>query len=310
MMPDKRPGLHTIVRAPGLIATFFPLVIGTAAAVIITGEFRPMGAFFAALVGISLHLSMNVYNDIYDTRQGSDTLESSECFFSGGSGVLITNPELESMMFRIARSGMIVGLLGTMGLVLISETKFWPIFVLVFLIAAFLSKYYTAAPVALSYRGMGEVAVFIAFGPLAILLAAASQGIVWEPLLLIMMPITGIVTLIVTLNGQIVDLPFDIKANKTGLVILIGLRRALHLSAILCLVLVANLLLVAYLLPNGYSLILFMIPFVITLIMAFRYLYGDLDRSDILKKGTGLLFTSMVLCAISIMAGFIFVLLS
>ncbi len=309
-MSKNRPGLLTIVRAPGLIATFFPLVIGTAVAVMITEDFRVAGAFLAALVGISLHVSMNVYNDIYDTKQGSDCLESSECFFSGGSGVLITNPELESMMYLIARTGIFVGLLGTIGLILISEPIFWPIFVSIYFIAAFLSKYYTAAPVALSYRGGGEVAVFIAFGPLAILLAAASQGILWDPLFLIMMPITGIVTLIVTLNGQVVDLPFDRESGKIGMVILLGLRRALHITVILSLFLVVNLLAVATLLPNGYVLILFMLPFVIPLPMAFRHLYKGGEGTEQLERGAGILFASMVICAISMMAGFIFILVS
>lgn len=306
-MSDQRPALFDIVRAPGLLATLVPLVMGTSAAVMVTGELHLIGALLATTVGISIHLSMNVYNDIYDTRQGSDSLESSQCFFSGGSGVLITNPELESTMFLIARAGIFVGLLGTIGLIFFTEGGFWPVFVIVYAIAAFLSKYYTAAPVALSYRGLGEIAVFIAFGPLAILLAAASQGVLWDPLLLMIMPITGAVPLIVTLNGQIVDLPYDQAAGKKGLVMFLGLRRALHLTAVLCILLVANVLIIAHLLPGGWITTLFMIPFIIPLPLAFHHLYNGLEERDTLIRGAGVLFASLILCAISLMAVFVYI---
>lgn len=308
-MDGRRPGPFTIVRAPGLIATFFPLTIGTAAVVASTGEFSAIGAFLAAVVGISLHLSMNVYNDIFDTRQGSDTLESSRCFFSGGSGTLITNPELEGVMFLIARAGIMIGLLGTVGLMLISERGLWPIFILVYVIAVFLCKYYSAKPVALSYRGLGEVAVFIAFGPLAILLAAASQGVVPDLLILAMMPLPGIVTVIVTLNGQIVDLPFDEAAGKTGLVMILGMERALHLTMALCALAIVNILAIASITANGWILTVLMLPFIAMLPLAFRYLYKGLSESEYLKKGATILFSSMVICAISMMLGFTYLVL-
>lgn len=44
------------------------------------------------------------------------------------------------------------------------------------MISAFLSKYYTAAPIKLGYRGFGEILVWFNFGPMAIALAGLSQN--------------------------------------------------------------------------------------------------------------------------------------
>lgn len=215
-----------MTRITGLIAMLFPLLISTAVAMFITGNLNIPGLFLAAVVGFSIHISMNVYNDIYDTKQGSDSLSSSKNLFSGGSATLIKNPELEGKMFTIARTGLFIGLLGTLGLIWISEIHLWPVFIFIFLTASFLSKYYTAEPFKFAYRGLGEIVVWFGFGPLAILLGSAAQGVPFHPLIISIMPITGLTTLIFSWSGELADMPYDIKAKKRGLVLRLGIKRA------------------------------------------------------------------------------------
>lgn len=81
-----KPGFFKIIRVGGLIAMVPPLLIGTIVAFYIRGSVNLISFFLACIVGFSLNISMNVYNDIYDTDQGSDSLESSGSLFSGGSG--------------------------------------------------------------------------------------------------------------------------------------------------------------------------------------------------------------------------------
>ena len=72
-------------------------------------------------------------------------------------------------------------------------------------LSAFLSKYYTAAPIKLAYRGMGELFVWLAFGPMAILLAAVGQNVGFHTYIIAGLAVTGLSTLSILLIGQLID---------------------------------------------------------------------------------------------------------
>lgn len=304
-MADGSPGIFEIIRAYGLLAMLVPLTISTAIAVIVTGGFDPLGLFFAAVVGFSIHISMNIYNDIYDTKQGCDTLESGKSIFSGGSAAMVMDPGLEGSMFMIARGGLVVGFLGTLGLMYISQPILWPVFIFIFLAAAFLSKYYTAEPVKFAYRGLGEIVVWLGFGPFAILLGAAAQGIPFHPLIVAVMPITGLSTLIFAWGGEIVDMPYDLNAGKRGLVIRMGLKNGIYGLLILHLLLIANVIFAAYLFDSGWILLLALVPYLLLLPRAFSLLNTGLEDREKLYRGARLNFFSFVVFSVTIMAGFI-----
>ncbi|MDG6243804.1 MAG: prenyltransferase [Methanolobus sp.] len=304
-MEKKYPSTFEMIRGHGLIAMLVPLLISTSMAFIITGQLNTPGLLLAALVGFSIHISMNVYNDIYDTKQGSDTLDSSKSFFSGGSAVLVSNPELEGKMFTIARAGLLLGFLGTLGLMYVSEAHLWLVFIFIFLTASFLSKYYTARPFKFAYRGLGEIVVWFGFGPLAILLGAAAQGVPFHPLILSIMPVTGLSTLLFSWSGEMVDMPYDMKANKRGLVLRIGLKNSIYMLFIFHMLLTINVLFVSYLLRDGWILVLAMIPYLIMLPKIFADFRGSVrDRENVLK-GAKMNFFSFLVFSLSIMLGFI-----
>ncbi|MCQ6963405.1 prenyltransferase [Methanolobus chelungpuianus] len=303
-MADERPGIFEMIRAYGLLAMLAPLTISTSVAVIATGELDPLGLFFAAVLGFSMHVSMNIYNDIYDTKQGCDTLDSGKSIFSGGSAVMVRDPGLEERMFTIARGGLVVGFLGALGLIH-NRPDMWPIFIFIFVTAAFLSKYYTAEPFKLAYRGLGEIAVWAGFGPFAILLYAAAQGIPFHPLVVPIMPVTGLSTLIFAWGGEMTDMPYDEKAGKRGLVLRMGLRKSIYGLLILHLLLIANVLLAAYLFAGGWILLPALIPYLLLLPGVFTLLEKGLESREKLYEGTRLNFFSFVLFSVSIMAGFL-----
>jgi len=293
------------MRLQGLLATVSPLVVGTVAAVTVTGELLPAALALAALVGFSLHVSMNVYNDVYDTRQGSDSIESSRSMFSGGSGALLENPEMEGTMLSIARGGLAVAAVGTLGLMWISDVSLWPLFIGIYALSAFLSKYYSAGPIKLAYRGAGEFFVWLAFGPMAVLLAAAAQGLPFHEHVVAVMPLCGIVTLMVALNGQMVDLPFDARAGKVGIVLRIGLRRSLRLMALLHLAATANLLLAAAIFSGGWILLFSLLVYLPLLPLAFRSMREGLHDADALYRGATLNFAALVAFSVALMAVFL-----
>jgi 1,4-dihydroxy-2-naphthoate octaprenyltransferase len=304
-MADECPGTFEMIRAYGLLAMLVPLTISAAIVVIVNGGFDPLGLLLAAVVGFSIHISMNIYNDIYDTKQGCDTIESGKSIFSGGSAVMVKNPELEGKMFTIARAGLVVGFLGTLGLMDISEVKLWPVFIFIFLTAAFLSKYYTAEPFKFAYRGLGEIVVWLGFGPFAILLGAAAQGIPFHPLVVSIMPVTGLSTLVFSWGGEMADMPYDRRAGKRGLVLRMGFRNSIYGLAIIHALLIANIAFAAYLFADGWVLLLAIVPYLLLLPRIFSLLMKGVEDRERINEGARLNFFSFVMFSVMIMADFV-----
>jgi len=304
-MAGEKPNLLEMARAPFLFAIVVPLTIGTLLSVSITGELDILGLVFASLVGLGLHISTNVYNDIYDTEQGADTSRSSKNEYSGGSGILVENPEMKKDMFNLARSGLIVGSIGFIGLLWTSQTRSWPILTFIFLVSVFLSKYYTAAPFKFAYRGLGEISVWFGFGPLAVLLASTAQNVGFHPYIISIMPITGLSTLFIVWMGQMVDLPDDIAAGKEGLVARIGTQKSIYgLFSIHGLALI-NVILVAFILNPGIFLLLALIPHAFLLPPMIKKLsQKDIDRGSI-RKVSKLNFTLYFLFSLFLIIGFL-----
>ncbi len=304
-MSGKKPNLLEMARAPFLFAIIVPLAISTLLSVHITGRLDLLGLVFASLVGISLHISTNVYNDIYDTKQGADTSRSSENEFSGGSGILVNKPEMEKRMFRLARAGIVLGFIGYVGLLAISERKFWPILTLIFGVSVFLSKYYTAGPFKFAYRGLGEIVVWIGFGPLAVLLGSIGQNVGFHPYILSILPITGLSTLFIVWMGQMVDLPDDIAAGKKGLVARIGLEKSVYGLFLIHGLALFNVVFVSYILNPGWLLLLAVIPHAFLLPLMAKKLYKEEKERNLMKEISKLNFTLYALFSVFLMIGFL-----
>jgi len=271
---DQEPSIVQMVRAQFLIGIIIPLVIGTLAAVIEFGTIHLAGFLLVLVVGLGLHISTDVYNDIYDTKQGADAnIHETRNYFSGGSGILIAKPHLIKRMFLLARLGLIISFLGMVGLFFYISETLWVYAFAIYLLSAFLSKYYTAAPVKLGYRGVGEIFIWLSFGPLALALAALSQNMTPTVLFYSIMPITGWTTITVQWSGQLVDLPSDIAAGKRGMVARIGSRNATYGYMIIQSLLILNTVIVAlFMVRHGWLVLFSLIPFLILLPKIWRLL--------------------------------------
>ncbi|MFW5946716.1 MAG: prenyltransferase [Candidatus Natronoplasma sp.] len=304
-MTAEKPNLLEMARAPFLLAIVVPLTIGTLLSVHITGSLNALGLVFASFVGIGLHISTNVYNDIYDTKQGADTSRSSKSEFSGGSGILVNYPDMEKDMFSLARAGIITGSIGYVGLLWTAETRSWPILTFIFLVSVFLSKYYTAAPFKFAYRGFGEIVVWFGFGPLAVLLASTAQNVGFHPYIISIMPITGLSTLFIVWMGQIVDLPDDVAAGKEGLVARMGLYKSMYGLYLIHILALANVVLVSYILNPGFFLLIALIPHAFLLPLMFKKLNREDKDRELIKNVSRLNFTLYLLFSLSLMIGFL-----
>ncbi len=160
-------------------ASFMPGILGGMIAWTIDGKFLP-GYFLLVMLGLLLnHAALNMTDDYYDFRHLVDVFATDgKNPYTGGSGLLSSGLMEPRRMKNVFTTFYIIAIgigvfLGVMR----------GAFVLVLLAIGFFCAYfYTAPPIRFGYRGLGEVAQLVCFGP-AIGLGAyyvQTQRISWE----------------------------------------------------------------------------------------------------------------------------------
>jgi len=299
-----------MIRAPFLSSIIAPLIAGTLLSISINGYFMPINFVLMLIIGIGLHAAVNVYNDIYDTIQGTDKVNVHRNESSGGSGVLQSHPELMGTMFVIARSALVIALVATVLLLFFIEAELWPHLTVLFLASAFFSKYYTAPPFKLAYRGLGEVSVWLAFGPMAIFIAAVSQNLGFHPYVIAIMPITGLSTLSILLAGQMIDLEADRKGGKHGVASRLGTRATSVIYLLVQTLIVANIIfLYAAISGRSWPLLLALIPYIFIFPRAAMIIYKHHDKPEELKLGAKLTVMVHLVFSVLLIAGLAVILL-
>lgn len=283
-MSDKKTNFVALTRASFLTSVIAPLTAGTLLSYLYNPSWDWINYILLLIMGMGLHIATNVYNDIYDTRQGTDRVNAHRNPFSGGSGVLLGAPDLATLMFRIARAGLLAALVSALGLTFRIQDDDRLIFWILVLLSAFLSKYYTAAPVKLAYRGLGEFFVWLAFGPMAILAAMISQHAELSEPFILAMPLTGLSTLSILLLGQMIDRPADAETGKRGLAVRIGNRKTalvyMAVQGLLCL----NLVVLALKTPEpGIYALLPLVPYALFLPRIVKDLQQPKEPSSIIR---------------------------
>jgi len=287
-MNSNKVSILKMVRAPFLSSIISPLLAGTLIAISIKFSVNIWGFLFVIIMGIGLHVATNVYNDIYDTIQGTDKINVHRNEFSGGSGVLLDHPELMPKMYFLARTGLIVALIATVALMFFIDRSLWPYLWGLYLLSAFFSKYYTAAPIKLGYRGLGEISVWFAFGPMAILVAAVSQNIGLHPTIITAMPITGISTLSILLLGQLIDLKADRDTGKLGVAARLGTRATSDIYLMVQIILMLNVIVLSIILKdNGWIILISLIPYILLLPKIWKIVNANHDNPEVLPQAAG-----------------------
>jgi 1,4-dihydroxy-2-naphthoate octaprenyltransferase len=199
-------------RLPFLSATFVPVLLGIAVAAYRDG-FNWWLALLTLLGGASIHLGINVFNDVFDTRSGADAANVNPTQFSGGSRVILYGLLGLRSMALLATAFYAVGI--GIGL-LLAALRGWDL-LWVGVAGALIGVFYTAPPLRLVHRGLGEVAVAAGFGPIMALGAYFVQAREYalEPLLA-SLPVAILIALILYVN-EVPDRPGDAAAGKRTL---------------------------------------------------------------------------------------------
>jgi 1,4-dihydroxy-2-naphthoate octaprenyltransferase len=201
-------------RLPFLSATIVPVVLGVAIAAR-HGSFDLLTAVLTVIGASFVQLGLNVANDVFDTAQGADDANLTPTKFSGGSRVIQYGLVSFRQMAGIATFFYVgAGLIGLLLLALRGS----PALLIIGVVGFIVSIGYTAPPLKFVYRGLGEVAVAIGFGPLMLLGAYVVQTggtLSWEPVVA-SLPIALLVALILYVN-EIPDRRGDARAGKRTL---------------------------------------------------------------------------------------------
>jgi len=174
-----------------------------------------------AIVGITLaHLANNLMNDLYDTRAGSDSAGYPRALYA-------PHPILSGL---VTRRALVLAVLGVNAadlviLVVLALARGWPV-VAFALAGLLLSVAYTAPPLRLKKRGLGEPDVLVVWGPLMVCGTYYSAvGHVGWSVLLASLPY-GLLCVAVLMGKHIDKIPYDEPLGIHTVPVLLGERRA------------------------------------------------------------------------------------
>jgi 1,4-dihydroxy-2-naphthoate octaprenyltransferase len=176
-----------------------------------------------------IEVAKNASGEIFDFDSGADTAVAPEdrSPFSGGKRVLVDGLLTRSQTWGIAAAGYVCGAVAGIAIATLREPGVLWIGVLGMACAWF----YHAPPLKLSYRGLGELAVVLAYGPLICTgTYLVQRGSVSREVLLLSIPLGLLIAAFLVIN-EFPDVRADLAAGKRNLVVRLGRKRASLLFA-------------------------------------------------------------------------------
>lgn len=206
-------------RPPFLTASLVPCLIGLATASH-TGVPLNLGTALLTLLGaVLIQAAVNVLNDFYDARNGTDEHNTARLFpFTGGSRFIQNGVMSEQQMLVYGLLLMLAAMLIGLALVPAAGNGLFAIGA----VGLFIGWAYSAPPFALNSRGLGEMCVALGFGSLITVGADMVQRGHFDPLpLLAGAPYALLVAALLYVN-QFPDRVADAKAGKNHWVVRLG----------------------------------------------------------------------------------------
>jgi len=187
----------------------------------------PINWFWFIVLGLAMfcmEVAKNAWGDIYDYDSGTDLAVSAEdrTNFSGGKRVLVdallTRQQTWWIAFVFGGAGLLLGA----AIVFVQEPMvFW-----LGLAGLLLGWSYHGPPLQLVYRGLGELAVLIIYGPvIAVSTYMIQRHQMSIDVLLLSLPLGILITAFLWVN-EFPDHDADKSASKRNLVVILGKQQA------------------------------------------------------------------------------------
>ncbi|MEO0318999.1 MAG: hypothetical protein RL404_2676 [Pseudomonadota bacterium] len=226
--------LFRMTRPGFLVATLVGCVLGIAAA---AGRqaMDPWLALATVVLGVLAHASANVWNDYQDALNGADAANTARIFpFSGGARFIQEDVVSVETTRRVALGLAAVVVAGGLWLAL----QVGPVLVAIGLVGMLIGWAYSAPPLALMSRGVGEVAIALAWS-LVVVGAAVVQTTRIDTWQFIVSASYALMMANILLIAGFPDAASDAAVGKRTLVVRLGPERSV--DAYLAIVMAAHL---------------------------------------------------------------------
>jgi 1,4-dihydroxy-2-naphthoate octaprenyltransferase len=221
------------LRAPFLTASVVPVAVGAAVAWRLDGGLDWTHLGMTLLAVVLLHLGANVTNDYWDFQRGTDVVNRQRTPFSGGSGLLTAGRLGPRAVLRLGLALLAAGALVGLLLASLMGGGGWWVVVLMGAVGVGGAYFYSAPPLSLASRGLGELVIGSTFGVLVVAGTCFVQTGGFPPeALAASVPVALWVAAIIWAN-QIPDLEADRATGKRTLVVRLGEVRSVGVLAAL-----------------------------------------------------------------------------
>ena len=221
--PSRTEAWILATRPKTLPAAVGPVLVGSALA-FADGRFDLLPALVALGVALLVQVGVNLANDYFDYQRGIDTKERLGPMRVTQSGLISPWKVFVAMAGTLGLAGLLGGYLAVKG--------GWP--VVVAAAAAILSALaYSAGPYPLASNGLGDLFVFIFFGPVAVCGTYYVQAHTLSPFVLPASIPSGLLITAILVVNNLRDIPTDRKTGKITLAVRMGVHNSVNFYAFL-----------------------------------------------------------------------------
>jgi 1,4-dihydroxy-2-naphthoate polyprenyltransferase len=271
-----RRHLHAVGRwLKAVRPQFYPMsaLAYTLGALLVVGPLDLLAFLLGLVAMVGLKVATVLTNDIHDFE--SDARNRFYSPFNGGGRSLQEGGLSVGELWRAARVALGASALATLVLLFVAPS---PVAVfLVLAVLAILALGYTAPPLKLSHRGLGELDVAVTHGPGVLILGHVVQGgDVFSGQAWLLALVIAVAVLPAILLAGIPDRTADREAGKTTLVVTLGTARSTQLAiGFLVLSALGALVLAASPVPVGPALALIALPHAAVLAWLLSRYHGE-----------------------------------
>jgi 1,4-dihydroxy-2-naphthoate octaprenyltransferase len=234
MEMKKSKAILLLLRLPFLTVTIGAVFVGTAFAQWYRSEFDLIRFLLVLFGSCFFHIASNVANDYFDFKSGNDALNKNAITpFSGGSRMVLDGFVQPKLALAVSIAFAVLG--SAIGIYL-NAVSSGNVVLFIGVTALILIYGYNGFPLRLVNKGLGEIAIFIAWGPLVVLGSyyVQTQGISSFWPWIVAIP-SGVLTTLVLLINEFADKEADESTGRKTMVILFGSKRSLLIYLFLAL---------------------------------------------------------------------------
>lgn len=213
-----------LTRPHTLTASFAPVLLGTAIALVVEDSSIHIPLFLAMLVAsLLIQAATNMFNEYYDYKRGLDNEHS-----VGIGGTIVRHGVAPKTIMQIALIFYIIATI--LGIYICAMSSWW--LAVVGLICMGIGYLYTGGPIPIAYTPFGELVSGAVMGMGIVLIASFIQtGNVTLEAILVSVPSVILVGAIM-LSNNIRDIKGDKEGGRKTLAILVGRQNAVYILSL------------------------------------------------------------------------------